>query len=762
MMEERCRSIQHSGISWMYPMLVLTLMLAALLSINVYASTSAPESAIDHSAKFRVTITYNVVNDSDSVHNGIGIDYYRTSYDNKSSMDKCYDQIAYTKTYYTAKEKGEHKLTYNLEGPPCDIFMAVYGDALDSSEWYVTAVDVEVISPVAETQCSKIELWRGKVGLEVEHMYGAGNQCFLYFEEKSARFGEWDQDHIGDHKTQTTSSYYKGYPGKPTINLYNGGFNLYATSDGLVPSPNVVDLSKAFFNDYGYRSDHYYYIKNDICYYDQYGAKWPLHYLESISLQNAGNYSIIISRADIKGIEFEAFLDANRKDDYTLTAEVVFVGGQRKFTRDIHFKTFDYNMIFKDDQNNVIATQTYDYGETVDSPDQVGDKYYIIDDDNIRSEDGSIMSYNWRDTKNGPQTRIMYGILSPGIDGSGTAADPYLIKDGSGWEFVRKLTAEKATAGKYFKLVNDISSSAPIITRVGSQECPFEGVFDGDGHNLYISYTNNCDSESRTAPFSYTRNATICNLNVYGTINKLGKSRAAGVLGENEGNTLIKNCTVGVSINGDHYIGGFCIGAGGQITIEDCVFKGKIIADTRDDTSSGFIGCCSDQPILRNCLFDPDPATTVRENFVAPSYSSFSLENCRYTRSYGSNQGEPYMQETQASAPPVTAVQEPVTIINTPKILKYKTKKNKVTINWRKIRKTRVGKKLLKKTKCIQMQYSTDPTFQTNVMTKTVGKKKTKTVLKLQRKTVYYIRVRYVAKDGGFSNWSKTKRVKTK
>ena len=59
------------------------------------------------------------------------------------------------------------------------------------------------------------------------------------------------------------------------------------------------------------------------------------------------------------------------------------------------------------------------------------------------------------------------------------------------------------------------------------------------------------------------------------------------------------------------------------------------------------------------------------------------------------------------------------------------------------------------------MQVATDPAFKNIVATKNVGKKKTKTILKLQRKTVYYVRVRYVGTDG-VSKWSKVKKVKTK
>ena len=102
-----------------------------------------------------------------------------------------------------------------------------------------------------------------------------------------------------------------------------------------------------------------------------------------------------------------------------------------------------------------------------------------------------------------------------------------------------------------------------------------------------------------------------------------------------------------------------------------------------------------------------------------------------------------------------------ITISKRPSSVKAKAKKNKVTVSWKKIKKNKAGKKLLKKIKSIQVQYSTDKAFITNVKTKTVGKKKTKVTLKLRKKTTYYIRVRYKGAKG-FSKWSKVKKVKTK
>ena len=104
---------------------------------------------------------------------------------------------------------------------------------------------------------------------------------------------------------------------------------------------------------------------------------------------------------------------------------------------------------------------------------------------------------------------------------------------------------------------------------------------------------------------------------------------------------------------------------------------------------------------------------------------------------------------------------EKITISKRPSSVKAKVKKSKVTVSWKKIKKNKAGKKLLKQIHSIQIQYSTDKTFKKDDRTKTVGKKKTKVTLKLQKKTTYYIRVRYKAADG-FSKWSKVKKVKTK
>ena len=104
---------------------------------------------------------------------------------------------------------------------------------------------------------------------------------------------------------------------------------------------------------------------------------------------------------------------------------------------------------------------------------------------------------------------------------------------------------------------------------------------------------------------------------------------------------------------------------------------------------------------------------------------------------------------------------DPITIAKTPSSVKVKVKKNKVTVSWKKIKKSKKTKKLLSQIKRIQIQISTDPEFNQIVIDKMISKSKTKIMLKLRNKMVYYTRVRYVGVDG-VSQWSSKKKVKTK
>ena len=121
---------------------------------------------------------------------------------------------------------------------------------------------------------------------------------------------------------------------------------------------------------------------------------------------------------------------------------------------------------------------------------------------------------------------------------------------------------------------------------------------------------------------------------------------------------------------------------------------------------------------------------------------------------------QPAPQPQQSPA----VIVESITIPKAPASVKAKAKKNKVTVSWKKIKKSKKTKALLAQIHGIELQYSTEPGFPAeNTVKVSLGKKKTKLVLKgLQPKTAYYVRVRYTDGAGGYSNWSKVKAFRTK
>ena len=88
-----------------------------------------------------------------------------------------------------------------------------------------------------------------------------------------------------------------------------------------------------------------------------------------------------------------------------------------------------------------------------------------------------------------------------------------------------------------------------------------------------------------------------------------------------------------------------------------------------------------------------------------------------------------------------------------------------ITVFWNDIkRKTKNQKKIWEQIMQIEVQCSADPAFPKEVTdSRIIGKKKTKVVFSgLQRKTAYFVRARYLDGAGGYSAWSKVKKMKTK
>ena len=215
--------------------------------------------------------------------------------------------------------------------------------------------------------------------------------------------------------------------------------------------------------------------------------------------------------------------------------------------------------------------------------------------------------------------RVKYAVIGKpvaisGLDGKGTADEPYLISSTDDWNILAQYTADGGvTSGKFFKMTDDITVSTSVRH--------FSGTFDGGGHTLTL---DNCTS----SPFTIN-GATIRNLKTAGTVS--GGRHISGLVGGVSGtaDNLIENCNVAATITtSDTYCGGF-IGHGGnsaKVTISDCVFSGTI-----NSATAGTFWGWSDSgstPVLINCLDISDSTQPIGRGDPKDA----SVTNCYYTK----------------------------------------------------------------------------------------------------------------------------------
>ena len=192
------------------------------------------------------------------------------------------------------------------------------------------------------------------------------------------------------------------------------------------------------------------------------------------------------------------------------------------------------------------------------------------------------------------------------FQGSGTEDDPYLIPSETVWNFL----AENVNAGtnysdKYFRLTNDISVTTMVGGEAGHEFC---GTFDGDGHKLTVSISDN--TTHFVAPFHRVSGGSIKNLYVDGTVSS-NQYHMSGLIGRAIGTVNISNCVVAINIRmSSDYAGGF-VGNGGShqhndesfVVMTNCLFKGTFTgAGGTKNKAAGFYGWGASTPAFINCL----------------------------------------------------------------------------------------------------------------------------------------------------------------
>ena len=179
----------------------------------------------------------------------------------------------------------------------------------------------------------------------------------------------------------------------------------------------------------------------------------------------------------------------------------------------------------------------------------------------------------------------------------------------------------------------------------------YSGTFDGQNHTLKFNW--NSGDQRRIAPFNSVDGATIKNLRTEGEINS-STFFLSGLICDAYGNTTISGCVSAVNITSSYTGQGCdaaglveCIGDNANVTITDCVVKGKFHATTENGRRgiSGFVrdqyGTCT----LTNCLYAGENNATGGYTFCTNSFSGTTLNNCYYLNTCGTAQGTQITKE---------------------------------------------------------------------------------------------------------------------
>ena len=232
-----------------------------------------------------------------------------------------------------------------------------------------------------------------------------------------------------------------------------------------------------------------------------------------------------------------------------------------------------------------------------------------------------------------------------------TEAYPILINSEEDWNtFVNNVNNGTNDYNGMFLLLNaDISVSQKVGTVSNSSpEKAFKGTFDGNGHTITTTITDN--SNQGTALFCYINGATIKNLTVDGTISS-SQNHLSGLVGFADGTNTIEGCTVTATLNiSSDYAGGIVgHGRSSTTTIRNSVFAGTMNAVGNNNPNIGVIWGWSDSytPTLVNCL-EAGTYTNIRKMHpMGLKITAGTITNCYYLTP---QKGEPSNVSTVSGA----------------------------------------------------------------------------------------------------------------
>ena len=228
-----------------------------------------------------------------------------------------------------------------------------------------------------------------------------------------------------------------------------------------------------------------------------------------------------------------------------------------------------------------------------------------------------------------------------------TEKDAYEIGSVANWkEFCNIVSGGQNAVDA--KMIADVNLGGDIVM-VGAGEHKYSGTFDGREHTLTLNW--NSSSSRQLAPFLYVKGATIKNLRVKGDINS-NTYGLSGLIYSAYGATSISGCVSNVDLTSSYDKSAGCdasgmvriVNSGANVTITDCIVKGKFHATTDNGKKGmgGFVyyqgGTCT----LTNCLYaGTNNATSNSDTFAKDA----TVKNCYYLNACGNEQGEKITEE---------------------------------------------------------------------------------------------------------------------
>ncbi|MCR4920711.1 MAG: hypothetical protein K5945_03260, partial [Bacteroidaceae bacterium] len=188
----------------------------------------------------------------------------------------------------------------------------------------------------------------------------------------------------------------------------------------------------------------------------------------------------------------------------------------------------------------------------------------------------------------------------------------------------------------------DLSKSATPNLMIGSENAPFTGIFDGQGHAVTYAYT---DVPGHCGFFKYLKDATVRDLYVKGTAVVNGIHYGA-LFSHGIGNLLIENVVTDVDITGTSNTGvqgdgGMSGYLEGKVTFNNCATLGTM-GNAGTSMYCGFVAYATDaaSSTLNNCYtacsLTEGTGTGYCFTFCRGSYVA---NNCYYLNAIGEVQG---------------------------------------------------------------------------------------------------------------------------